>query len=114
LEHRFREIPPCGLWAGDVNWALGIFTAQISMMLFFSQNFVTPILCKPCNNWILLILIPFNSEYTFIPMLQSVSHATCIKTIKSLPHYLRTTCFDQHWSYSGASKIIIGIAALCL
>jgi hypothetical protein len=19
LEHRFREIPPCGLWAGDVN-----------------------------------------------------------------------------------------------
>jgi hypothetical protein len=51
-------------------------------------------------------------------MLQSISHATYIKTLKvfktlkSLPHYWRTTCFNRHWSSSGASKIVVGIAAL--
>jgi hypothetical protein len=35
-------------------------------------------------------------------MLQSILHASYIKTLKSLSRYWRTTCFDRHWSSSGA------------
>jgi hypothetical protein len=50
--------------------------------------------------------------HLFILMLQSASHATRIKTLKSLPYHWCTICFDRHWSSSGASKIAVEIAAL--
>jgi hypothetical protein len=40
-------------------------------------------------------------------LLFAVSLATCIKTLKSLPHYWRTTCFDRQWSSSGAISTTI-------
>jgi hypothetical protein len=47
-----------------------------------------------------------------IPVLLAVSHATCfLKPLKGLNikisstyWYMHTTCFDQHWSFSGVSK----------